>query len=729
MRRFLATPTLLAIIFLITAGYGAPAMARTAAGSGHWCSIRVKGLYVDSDIFFATVLPRKTLTIEIIPNSPVTDVRWHVSGGRVSSSGGLSRNFVAPSRPGYYPIEVKARMRVRAVTARIQVFVMTPATQVRNGMLEGYRIGVYPDPNNKHGKIYQPPPGFIRVTRETVDLPISEHYRLGTFLCPGGNRFPKFLVLNEALILKLEKVTHEFHRLRLLRGRISFLSTYRSPAYNVKPGQARYSRHMWGSALDMFIDEHGKPGWMDDLNRDGKVDIKDAILMFKVIDAMSRRGALKGMEGGLGIYPGTQNHGPFIHMDVREGERPFYWAKDERGNRIKDVHAWLTLPENKVRLPVGLPESDYVETRPAVVSPPEQADDIEEMKNNISALESQVVKLEEHARSIEAGRGPIKPEDLYIAADVANEALLMNRGRTILKRARVERGDPPAQCPRDLAAIYCIPHGILEVRRNNLEPVWFHPPWALLGSDLPGVYSQFRKAFFSGINVQAGIDLGAAARIHGLDKNLNLVLPGCLGMATEDLRIVSGQAVVGTRVYLFRADSTRNAESKLRKDLITLTSFLQFRQKAAAVSRKYLVIDLEKNRGWIKQDEKVLRSFAIRRVGPNFSRAFPNAARQFRLPRGVFLVRYKLPNPSWYKPDWLFEEQKKTVPAPLGAKRIQTNLLGKYAVYIGGGMVIHGIHDPKVPERSIDYVALELKNEDLSQVWQSISDAGVVIVK
>jgi len=711
------------------AASSAPAKARMPARPGHWCSICLKGLAIDSDIFFATVLPRKTLTIQIAPNSPVTDVKWRVSGGRLSGAGVLERNFIAPARPGYYPLEVKARMRGKSVTAKVQIFVITPASHVKHGMLEGYPIGTYPDPHGKHGKIYQPPPGFIRVTRETENLPISDHYRLGNFICPGGNRFPKFLVLNEALILKLEKVTHEFHRLGLLRGRISFLSTYRTPAYNVKPGQARYSRHMWGSALDMYIDEHGKQGWMDDLNHDGKVDIKDAILMFKVIEEMSRRGAFKGIEGGLGVYPGAQNHGPFVHMDVREGEGPIYWAKDERGNHLKDVEAWLAQPENKVRLPSGIPESDYVESHAVPSAPAEQTADIEELKEKIADLEPQVEHLEEQALAADAGRGPIKPDDLYIAADVSNEALLLNRGRTILRRARAERGDPPPQCGRDLGAIFCVPHGILDVRRNSLEPAWFHPPWALLGNDLPGTYSQTRKTFYSGINSTAGIDLGAAARIHGIDKNMNLVLPGCLGVSPEDLKAISGQVQAGTRVYLYTADSTKSAESKLKKDLISLYSFLQFRRKAAGISSKYLVVDLEKNRGAIKLGDKVLRNFPVRRVGPNFSRAFHDAARQFRLPKGVFLVRYKLSNPSWYKPNWMFEEQNKPVPASLGAKRIQTNMLGKYGIYLGGGVVIHGIHDPKVPDRSIDYVALELKSGDLSQVWQSIPEGGIVIIK
>ena len=104
------------------------------------------------------------------------------------------------------------------------------------------------------------------------------------------------MVLNEALIVKLEKVTRELKRLGLVKKKIDFLSAFRTPHYNKKPGQAKMSRHQWGSALDLFVDEGGKEYWMDDLNRDGKLDYRDGILMYLVIDNMRLTGKLAGPE-------------------------------------------------------------------------------------------------------------------------------------------------------------------------------------------------------------------------------------------------------------------------------------------------------------------------------------------------------------------------------------------------------------------------------------------------
>ena len=57
------------------------------------------------------------------------------------------------------------------------------------------------------------------------------------------------------------------------------MSGFRTPQYNVAGGntggRAGLSRHMYGDAADVFIDNDGD-GVMDDLNRDGRSSIEDA---------------------------------------------------------------------------------------------------------------------------------------------------------------------------------------------------------------------------------------------------------------------------------------------------------------------------------------------------------------------------------------------------------------------------------------------------------------------
>jgi hypothetical protein len=50
---------------------------------------------------------------------------------------------------------------------------------------------------------------------------------------------------------------------------------------------------------------------MDDLNGDGRSDVRDGELLYRLFEAA-------GVEGGMGEYAPTTAHGPFVHVDVRD---------------------------------------------------------------------------------------------------------------------------------------------------------------------------------------------------------------------------------------------------------------------------------------------------------------------------------------------------------------------------------------------------------------------------
>ena len=95
------------------------------------------------------------------------------------------------------------------------------------------------------------------------------------------------------------------------------MSGYRTPWYNQAIGNVPYSRHAWGGAADIYIDEAPMDGRMDDLNGDGRVDRDDARWLADFVSGMSRRGEFGARIGGLGVYGSNSAHGPFIHVDVR----------------------------------------------------------------------------------------------------------------------------------------------------------------------------------------------------------------------------------------------------------------------------------------------------------------------------------------------------------------------------------------------------------------------------
>ena len=74
------------------------------------------------------------------------------------------------------------------------------------------------------------------------------------------------------------------------------------------------SRHQYGDAADVYPNDRGK-GRMDDLNGDGRVDLTDARILANAADAVERQHP--ELVGGIGIYPATSAHGPFVHIDAR----------------------------------------------------------------------------------------------------------------------------------------------------------------------------------------------------------------------------------------------------------------------------------------------------------------------------------------------------------------------------------------------------------------------------
>src|SRR6185436_19219101 len=94
------------------------------------------------------------------------------------------------------------------------------------------------------------------------------------------------------------------------------MSGYRTPQYNGPGGNGRVknSRHTYGDAADVWVDEDGD-GRMDDLNGDGRVDIKDAAMLRQAVERVEARQPT--LVGGAGVYTATREHGPFVHVDAR----------------------------------------------------------------------------------------------------------------------------------------------------------------------------------------------------------------------------------------------------------------------------------------------------------------------------------------------------------------------------------------------------------------------------
>ncbi len=222
--------------------------------------------------------------------------------------------WTAPERPGLYTVEVIHPTTVDTVT--LNIFVKHPLTAVERGILNGYRVGEYPDEPLRGLDVYEPPDGLVEVQPGMEDVQVSPHFRIGQFLCKQADGYPKYVVLNERLPRKLEVILEKLNEGGVRADGFHVMSGFRTPFYNLAIGNVRYSIHQWGGAADIFVDED-KDGVMDDLDGDGRVSKADALFLYRFVDEMQDELWYKPYLGGLGAYEPTSAHGPFVHVDTR----------------------------------------------------------------------------------------------------------------------------------------------------------------------------------------------------------------------------------------------------------------------------------------------------------------------------------------------------------------------------------------------------------------------------
>jgi hypothetical protein len=195
---------------------------------------------------------------------------------------------------------------------------MVPLNRVEDGFLNGYRIGHYPTVALRQQPIYTPPRGLIEVTLENENTLVSPHFRLRQFLCKQDGDYPKYMVLDARLLTALELFLEKANAHGYQARTLTVMSGYRTPYYNRAIGNSTtYSRHVWGDAADIFIDENPKDGRMDDLNQDGEIDSHDAEVLYDLIESGYESRFQSLLVGGLARYRETSSHGPFVHVDVR----------------------------------------------------------------------------------------------------------------------------------------------------------------------------------------------------------------------------------------------------------------------------------------------------------------------------------------------------------------------------------------------------------------------------
>jgi len=135
----------------------------------------------------------------------------------------------------------------------------------------------------------------------------------------------------------------------------------------------------------------------------------------------------------------------------------------------------------------------------------------------------------------------------------------------------------------------------------------------------------------------------------------------------------------------------------------------------------YIVIDTAENRLYLKNGQDVIRT-AVVSCGSGVVLEEPGGKKRswvFDTPRGEFVVKSKITNPYWVKPDWAFIEEGEDIPRDV-EDRIESGTLGDYALGFGEGFFIHGTLYTRLLGRNVTHGCVRVGDEDLKAVFKAV---------
>lgn len=98
----------------------------------------------------------------------------------------------------------------------------------------------------------------------------------------------------------------------------------------------------------------------------------------------------------------------------------------------------------------------------------------------------------------------------------------------------------------------------------------------------------------------------------------------------------------------------------------------------------------------------------------------------FATPRGRFRILEKRTNPVWSKPDWAFVEAGLPIPPVGHASRYERGVLGRYALSLGDGYLVHGTPYQRLLGQPVTHGCVRLGDLDLEAVYMAMNAGASV---
>lgn len=175
----------------------------------------------------------------------------------------------------------------------------------------------------------------------------------------------------------------------------------------------------------------------------------------------------------------------------------------------------------------------------------------------------------------------------------------------------------------------------------------------------------------------------------------------------------------GYGYYLSSRNFSVSEESENPEKIVKENTALKNKIKNLAPKGLFIVIDTAQNRLYLQKGTENIRT-AIASCGSGNVLEDPSGKRKwvFDTPKGEFAVKYKKEKPVWIKPDWAFIEEGEEPPKKYN-DRIETGVLGDYAIGFGNGFFIHGTLYTRLLGRNVSHGCVRMGDEDIKAVYKS----------
>jgi len=133
----------------------------------------------------------------------------------------------------------------------------------------------------------------------------------------------------------------------------------------------------------------------------------------------------------------------------------------------------------------------------------------------------------------------------------------------------------------------------------------------------------------------------------------------------------------------------------------------------------YIVVDTGANKLYLMEDDRIVRTASCSTgSGSRLVDIEGKRVWVFNTPRGEFEVQRKVVKPVWTKPDWAFIEDGEPIPTKF-SERLDPDVLGKYALMLPDGYMIHGSIYKRTIGMSVTHGCIRVGDADLEAVYMA----------